>query len=82
MHALVPSRMCSVVIAAVVALAGCRAFAPPAVTAAERAAIADAVEAAWADMMAGGRALDPDRIRAGYVERPVVAINGVIVLKS
>ena len=29
--------------------------------------------------MAGARALDPERIRAGYAERPVVAINGRIV---
>jgi len=29
--------------------------------------------------MAGGRALNPDRIRAGYVDRPIVAINGLII---
>ena len=29
--------------------------------------------------MAGAHALNPDRIRAGYVEQPVVAINGRIV---
>ena len=29
--------------------------------------------------MAGARGLDPERIRAGYVERPVVAVNGRIV---
>ena len=49
------------------------------VTEAERAAIASAVERAWADMMAGARALDPARIRAGYVDRPIVVINGLII---
>ena len=48
-------------------------------TDAERAAVAAAVERAWADMMAGARALDPDRIRAGYVDRPTVTINGRII---
>jgi ketosteroid isomerase-like protein len=49
------------------------------VTEARRAAIASAVEASWAEMMAGARALNPDRIRAGYVDRPIVAINGRII---
>jgi hypothetical protein len=79
MNALVPSLMCSLAIAAVVAVTRCQTRAPTAGTKAERAAIASAVEAAWAEMMAGGRALDPDRIRAGYVDRPVVSINGRIV---
>jgi ketosteroid isomerase-like protein len=48
-------------------------------TEAERAAAATAVEQAWSEMMAGGRALDPERIRAGYVDDPVVAINGLII---
>jgi ketosteroid isomerase-like protein len=48
-------------------------------TNADRAAIATAVEATWAGMMTGGRALDPDRIRAGYADRPIVAINGRII---
>jgi hypothetical protein len=30
-------------------------------------------------MMAGAHALDPDRIRARYVEHPIVAINGRII---
>ena len=51
-------------------------------TGAERAVIADGVERAWAEMMAGARALDPDRIRAGYVDRPTVAINGRVVETS
>ena len=48
-------------------------------TEAERAVVAGAVEQAWADMMAGAKALDPDRIRAGYVDRPTVAINGRVI---
>jgi ketosteroid isomerase-like protein len=61
------------------ALTGCPSRAAVTVTEAERAAIASAVEATWANMMAGGRALDPDRIRAGYIDRPVVVINGRII---
>lgn len=49
------------------------------VTDAERDAVASAVEQAWSEMMAGARALDPERIRAGYVNDPVVTINGVII---
>jgi hypothetical protein len=49
------------------------------VTEAERAAVAGAVERVWADMMAGARALDPDIIRAAYVDRPTVAINGRLI---
>ena len=48
-------------------------------TEAERAVVPSAVEQAWADMMAGARALDPDRVRAGYVDRPTVAINGRVI---
>jgi len=80
MNAPVLSRMCSLSFAAAVTLAACQSRAPVGVTEAERAAIASAVEAAVADMMAGGRALDPDRIRAHYVDRPIVAINGLIVV--
>jgi hypothetical protein len=46
---------------------------------AKRAAVAAGVEQAWADMMAGARALNPDRVRAGYVDRPTVAINGRVI---
>jgi hypothetical protein len=45
----------------------------------ERKAIARAVEQTWADMMLGAKALDADRIRAGYAPSPVVAINGRII---
>lgn len=48
-------------------------------TEAERAVVARAVERAWAAMMAGARALEPERIRAGYVDQPSVAINGRII---
>jgi hypothetical protein len=45
----------------------------------EREVIAHAVEQAVAEMMAGARALDPERIRAGYVDSPIVVINGRII---
>jgi ketosteroid isomerase-like protein len=48
-------------------------------TDAERGAVASAVEQTWAEMMAGARALDPERIRAGYITDPVVTINGLII---
>ena len=62
----------------VLGLLGCGAGEPE-LTAAYRAAIADSVRQAWEAMMAGARALNSDRIRAGYVAKPIVAINGVIV---
>lgn len=49
------------------------------VTEAERAAIVSAVEEVWSEMMVGARALNPERIRAGYVNAPIVAINGLII---
>jgi ketosteroid isomerase-like protein len=65
---------------AVALVAGaCRRGPSQAVTANDSAAVAGAVEATWREMMAGARARDPDRVRAGYAERPVVAINGRIV---
>jgi ketosteroid isomerase-like protein len=48
-------------------------------TDAQRAAIGDSVEQAWSEIMAGARALDPARIRAGYVQKPTVVINGLII---
>ncbi len=82
-----PTR--ALALASLIALASCRsqstgeaARVPGAaeeVTDVERAAIAIAVEQAWADMMAGARALDPARIRAGYVDSPIVVINGLII---
>jgi hypothetical protein len=48
-------------------------------TDAQRAAIGDSVEQAWSEIMAGARALDAARIRAGYVQKPTVVINGLIV---
>jgi len=79
MHALQSQAMCSLAVATVAVLTGCQSRAAVPMTEADRAAIASAVEATWADMMAGGQALDPDRIRSGYVDRPVVAINGHII---
>jgi ketosteroid isomerase-like protein len=64
---------------AVLTLGACQGRDPELLTAGERAATAKAVEAVWVEMMAAGRARNPDGIRAAYVERPVVAINGRIV---
>jgi ketosteroid isomerase-like protein len=50
-----------------------------AVTTADSAAVHRAIETTWREMMAGARSLDPDRVRAGYIEHPVAAINGRIV---
>jgi hypothetical protein len=50
-----------------------------AVTDADSAAIHRALETSWRKMMAGARSLDPDRVRAGYMEHPVAAINGRII---
>lgn len=79
----------SLTLATLVALAGCQVERPGeemsmtdpggGLTPAQRAAIASAVEEAWAEMMRGARALEPTRILAGYVDRPTVAINGVII---
>jgi len=60
-------------------LIACHGRDPEAVTASDRAATAKAVESVWAGMMTAGRALNPDGIRAAYVDRPVVAINGRII---
>ena len=45
----------------------------------QRAAISDSVEQAWAGMMTAARQLDAARMRAGYAEHPVVAVNGIII---
>ena len=73
------ARMCLLALTGATASGGCRSRPAMMVTEADSTTIASEVEAAWQDMMAGARALDPERIRAGYAERPVVAINGRIV---
>jgi ketosteroid isomerase-like protein len=45
----------------------------------QRATIVGSLEQTWANMMAAARALDPAGVRAGYEDRPTVAINGLIV---
>ena len=79
MSAFLSLRSRVVPLAAALALCPCRGSDPDAITAAERAATAKAVESVWAGMMAAGQALDPDGIRRAYVDRPVVAINGRII---
>lgn len=76
-----PDKAAARVTAVLVVLSACSACQAPQenMSEAERAAVAAGVEQAWADMMAGARALDPDRVRAGYVDRPIVAINGHII---
>jgi ketosteroid isomerase-like protein len=49
------------------------------ITDAQRATIVGSLEQTWANMMAAARALDPAGVRAGYVDQPTVAINGLIV---
>jgi SnoaL-like protein len=49
------------------------------VTEADSAAIHHGIESTLREMIAGAHALNPDRLRAEYVEQPVVAINGQIV---
>lgn len=77
MNPSVLARTCLLALTCATASGACHSR--PAVTEADSAAISSAVEATWREMMAGARALDPERIRAGYAERPVVAINGRIV---
>lgn len=79
MPAFLSARSRVVFLAAAMALCACQGRDPEAVTPGERAATAKAVESVWAGMMAAGRALNPDGIRAAYVDRPVVAINGQII---
>jgi hypothetical protein len=70
-----------------IALAGCHTARPGPEVAeadgtladAQRAAIGGAVEQTWAEMMRGAQALEVGRIRAAYVDRPTVAINGTII---
>ena len=64
---------------ATMVLSGCQSQAAVTVTEKERAAIAKSVEATWADMMTAAKRLNPDQIRASYVDRPVVAVNGLII---
>jgi ketosteroid isomerase-like protein len=78
MNAPLPPPLRALALATTLALTGCHPR-EATVTEADRADIAAAVEATWADMMTGARALDPDRIRAGYADRPIVAINGRII---
>lgn len=83
-----PSTL-SVTLAALIGLVGCDPSRPSReasvlnaaeqITDAQRATIVGSVEQTWAKMMAAARALDPAGIRAGYVDRPTVAINGLIL---
>lgn len=79
MNALPLRRTWVVLLAAALVLCACHGRDPEAVTAGERAATAKAVESVWGGMMAAGRALNPDGIRAAYMDQPVVAINGRII---
>jgi len=48
-------------------------------TNADSEAIHHGIESTLQEMIAGAHALNPDRLRAKYVEQPVVAINGQII---
>ena len=79
MNPVLPRRIYWLSLAATMVLSGCQSQSAVMITEEERAAIARSVEATWADMMAAAKALNPDQIRASYVDRPVVAINGLII---
>lgn len=79
MNPSVLARLCILTLAGATMSGACHSRPAEIVTAADSTAITSAIEASWRDMMAGARSLDPERIRAGYAERPVVAINGRIV---
>jgi ketosteroid isomerase-like protein len=79
MSAFLPGPCQVVPCVAAIVLCACQGRGREAVTTGEQAAAAKAVESVWAGMMVAGRALDPDGIRAAYVARPVVAINGRII---
>jgi ketosteroid isomerase-like protein len=79
MNAFQLRRGLGVPLAVALLLCACHGRAPGAGTAGERLAIARSVESVWAGMMAAARALNPDGIRAAYVDEPVVAINGRII---
>ncbi len=73
-----PSRS-MLAVALAMALDACQSGSTRVTTEADSTAIASAIEGVWRNMMAGAQALDPDRIRASYVEQPVVVINGRII---
>src|SRR3990172_237227 len=83
-----PSTL-SVTLAALIVLAGCEPSRPSReasvpnaaeqITDAQRATIVRSVKQTWANMMAAARALNPAGIRARYVYRPTLAINGLIL---
>ena len=79
MNPVPPLRIHWLSLVATMALSSCQSQAAVMITEEERAAIARSVEATWADMMAAAEALNPDPIRASYVDRPVVAANGRII---
>ena len=64
------------------AIATCAVACQPAsteLTDGQRAAIKDTVEQVMVELADAGRALDFDRIRAGYSEGPISVTNGVII---
>lgn len=79
MNAVALARMCALTLATATESAACRSRPTAAAAEPDSAAIHAAIESSWKAMMAGARSLDPDQVRAGYAERPVVAVNGRIV---
>jgi len=79
MHCVTPLRLLLPPLMTATLADACRSRSAAALTKADSAAVSSAIEASWREMMAGAHALDPERIRAGYVEQPVMAINGRIV---
>ena len=71
--------VCSLILVTGVPATACRSRTTTAVSEIDSAAISRAVEASWRETMASAGSLDPERVRAGYVDRPLVAVNGHIV---
>jgi uncharacterized protein (TIGR02246 family) len=60
-------------------LDACQSGSTRVITEIDSTEVANAIEAVWRNMIAGAQTLNPDRIRASYVEQPVVVINGRII---
>ena len=79
MNSVTLTLTCSLALVTALASGACRSRRTAAAGEADSAAISQAIENSWRETMAGARSLDPERVRAGYVEHPLVAVNGHIV---
>ncbi len=73
------SRLSGVTVAALAMFAlACQPVSPE-LTDEQESEIREEVERLWAGMEAAAEARNPDPIRAGYAENPVLVLNGVII---